>query len=387
MGIFALANTTLQGFSLILLLTIPAISFAQDEQMRSSGAKGGSARYFGLSVDQSQWVSYLTLCDDGELSHDQLLKSYGDDKGSVEKRLKKYFVKAGECLSSSDGSKEASTTSRLGFQLVVADPTLHRSGVGGVDIPSRLSNFARDYISGTKVAPSAAIEEVLRDCGDNSRSSCSGYQLLALLFAMSNSLSVEEKEVSAAQWRWAALRESDDEERRRRVTDGHRLSLVKHAKMLLTYAANSNDFGLAKMANGIIQKYEEDEEGASKAAEIIDNWRRDLSDERLPSGVEIPAVAENPFSDKHSAVLRYVSATEIAISVKDGSINFAQLQCVDTESDKYTTVQLQTQLRSGWTIPKPWTDCYLIILTSNGAKIKVWEYPEGTLDANGNPSI
>jgi hypothetical protein len=169
------------------------------------------------------------------------------------------------------------------------------------------------------------------------------------------------------------------------VTDGHRLSLVKHAKMLLAYAANSNDFGLAKMANGIIQK-EEDEEGASTAAEIIDNWRRDLSDELLPSGVEIPAVEENPFSDKHSAVLRYVSAAEIAISVKDGGINFAQLQCVDTESDQYTTVQLQTQLRSGWKIPKPWTDCYLIILTSNGAKIKVWEYPEGTLDANGNPS-
>ena len=60
---------------------------------------------FAWSVDQSHWASYLTLCNDGEQSHDQLLSSYGDYKGSVEKRLIKYFASTEECLSSNDGSQ------------------------------------------------------------------------------------------------------------------------------------------------------------------------------------------------------------------------------------------------------------------------------------------
>ena len=105
MGIFALANTMLKGSSLILLLSMPAISFAQDKQMRSTDSNAGNSRAFWWGVDQSHWVSYLTLCDQGGISHDQLLKNYGDSEDRTEKRLIKYFASTEECLSSNDGSQ------------------------------------------------------------------------------------------------------------------------------------------------------------------------------------------------------------------------------------------------------------------------------------------
>ncbi|MDC6485808.1 hypothetical protein PQZ54_04225 [Luminiphilus sp.] len=115
----------------------------------------------------------------------------------------------------------------------------------------------------------------------------------------------------------------------------------------------------------------------------------------------MPAVKDNPFSDQHSAILRYVTSYEFAIRAVSGNIEFAQLECVDpnddtpetlvdfrgpTILDKFKIVELMTDVRSGWTIPKTWVDCRLKILASPDTKVKIWEYPDGTLDRNGNLS-
>ena len=129
--------------------------------------------------------------------------------------------------------------------------------------------------------------------------------------------------------------------------------------------------------------------------------QQDFDSQSLPQAVVLPAVQDNPFSDQHSAILRYLTSYEFAISAVSGNIEFAQLECVDpnddtpetsvefrgpTILDKFKIVELMTDVRSGWTIPKTWVDCRLKILASPDTKVKIWEYPDGTLDRNGNPS-
>ena len=99
--------------------------------------------------------------------------------------------------------------------------------------------------------------------------------------------------------------------------------------------------------------------------------QQDSDSQSLPQAVELPAVKDNPFSDQHSAILRYVTSYEFAISAVSGNIEFAQLECVDpnddtpetsvdfrgpTILDKFKIVELMTDVRSGWTIPKTWVD-------------------------------
>jgi hypothetical protein len=388
---------------MLILINWACVSFASEEPMKSLRFEDGNARAYwtNIGTQGSHWLSYLWACEEENIEHSKILESFGDKRADLERGLSKYATTIGKCSPSSDGLWAQQTSRYLSSGLFRADSSLNARGIGGPWVSQRLRNFAASFISGDQVASSSAIKSVLTDCGDRVENHCPAYQLLALFFAYSNSLSAEDRHVSAAQWRWVALRQSIDEYYSRRMVSAHDNDLVAHAQVIFNYASRTNDLGMAKMADGIIQKYSENDAVALAFTEKLQLWQQDFNSQSLPQAVVLSAVKDNPFSDQHSAILRYVTRHEFSINAVNGNIEFAQLECVDPNDDtpetsadvhgptlpnKYQIVELMTDVRSGWTIPKTWVDCHLTILASPDTKVKIWEFPDGTLDRNGNPS-
>ena len=387
----------------LTLINWACVSFASEEPMKGLRFEDGNDRAYWLNIGTqgSHWSSYLWVCEEEDIEHNKVLESFGDKRADLERGLSKYAATIGSCSPSSDGLRAQQTSRYLSSALFRADSSLNARGIGGPWVSQRLRNFAADFISGDQVASSSAIKSVLTDCGDRVENHCPAYQLLALFFAYSNSLGTEDKHVSAAQWRWVALGESIDEYKSRRMVSAHDNDLVAHAQAIFNYASRTNDLGMAKMADGFIQKYSENDAVALAFTEKLKLWQQDSDSQSLPQAVVLPAVKDNPFSNQHSAILRYVTSHEFSINAVNGNIEFAQLECVGpnddtpetlvdargpTIPDKLKIVELMTDVRSGWTIPKTWVDCHLKILASPDTKVKIWEYPDGTLDRNGNPS-
>lgn len=219
---------------------------------------------------------------------------------------------------------------------------------------------------------SDAIDKAAEDC----EGLCPFSTLMALMLAKADYFDRVDRALTANLWRGLAL------EGAIRVED-IRLQgkdvLKRHIYRQYQHGVQTADFPLAKGAMMMADDLRFDDSDYEKIKAHFTGWKEIQT--TASTGVVVPLVEDTPFSDVHHVAARSISSPEFRLTVTQGSVSHAFLRC-----GQGWQVSLSTDKRSGWKIPDGVEDCSIVVLGGEGAIIHLWEYPEGTLDDNGNLS-
>jgi len=171
------------------------------------------------------------------------------------------------------------------------------------------------------------------------------------------------------------------------LREEHGQEIIKHLKQAYRAATDASDFILATWVINIWQQKFEDlnQDVLSELLNHNESWGERLSNQEAPIGYTIPLVGDTFLSDYHYVGYRGVQQSEFKIDIIEGAVDHAFLNCGWLfRSDRQ--VRLQVDLKRGWKIPEDWESCRLILFGKKGTRVKIWEYPDGSLDDNGNLS-
>ena len=227
------------------------------------------------------------------------------------------------------------------------------------------------------------VDGVLLQCEDR----CPSAIYVATYFAKANYFESISRSLTSAVWRLEGLEHALHSDA---FLSEHSSELTRHLKAAYDHADNVSDFRVAKWV------YDEwDQHLSSNDSEALDNvrehlkgWEESLEQRDAPNGYTFPLVTDTPVSDYHAVTYRGLATREFKIDVLEGSIEYAFLQCGDwlLKAPSGRQVELHTDETPGWKVPSDWGNCGLIILGEQDSEIRVWEYPDGSLDENGNLS-
>jgi len=296
-----------------------------------------------------------------------------------------------DCAPSHDG---LDTPSRYGnrwihFQLTAtwSEYTEKRSGAGiPMDPNQRYSELKADAGKlldfDNKIFPDD-LDELLGRC----KPICYSVMTVGSYFAKANYYDSIGRPMTASIWRLEGLENAlHMADFRQENAD----ALVHHLQAAINFADETSDF---RIAGWLVREWEmhlpqQSEKLQHDLGEFIEDWGQQLQEVDSPIAYTLPLLTETPISDHHAANYRGLSSKEFKIDVLTGSIEYAFLDCGERLFNVWSQkqVELQISLRRGWRVPPDWEDCALMILGEQGSKIRVWELPDGTLDANGNLS-
>ena len=164
-------------------------------------------------------------------------------------------------------------------------------------------------------------------------------------------------------------------------------TLSKHLKQAYLAAVDASDYVLAAW---VIQQWEDnlwtvDKTVLVELKEHHSSWEQTFSNQAAPVGYTTPLVTDTFLSDYHSVAVRGVNSREFKINIVRGKVEYAFLNCGQLFGKQWQ-VHLQGGLHSGLE-----NACRLGALQSGpvwdkGTRVKIWEYPDGNLDENGNLS-
>ena len=369
---------------LVSPVTIEAISQEANEvaEMRPTIIEGveaenfnGLVRYFaarGVKHFSTGLISFMTEIEGERCRKTQVLTS-DTHKTTISADFADAFSEL-RCVPSSDGYSLPTKGFYFGWMFLrdYDFSTLEHSTDG------ELSRAMRRLMDPANIFDPSLIDKQESDCDGR----CSSLLALAALFAKANFYDSAGLATTAALWRDIALSASRKSEVVRRVVkDQIKYHLYKQYK----YAVTTADYGLASWINDEVKNRNFADAEAEKIHAHFDGWK--ASEEKRDSalGVTFNLAEQNPLSSLHAAGLRYLNSNEVGLTVESGEINFAFLNCTDT--DQRVQVQLNHKDHRAWRIPESWGDCELYLLGEEATKVTLWEYPAGTVDENGNLSI
>ena len=215
-------------------------------------------------------------------------------------------------------------------------------------------------------------------------SRCLSSLQISMFFARANHFDRTNRRQTAAIWRLLGIKFLSFSEVLR---EEHGQEIIKHLKQAYRAATDASDFTLATWVINTWQQEFEDlnQDVLSELLNHNESWGERLSNQEAPIGYTIPLVGDTFLSDYHYVGYRGVQQSEFKIDIIEGAVDHAFLNCGWLfGSDRQ--VRLQVDLKRGWKIPENWGGCRLILFGKKGTRVKIWEYPDGSLDDNGNLS-
>ena len=315
-----------------------------------------------------------------------LLQSFADDAEDV---LKNFWLSE-DCKPSNDGMASASGDGIFWAQAFVRDRSLQAAWS---DPPQGSSFFKREKENHAEMLDLAGklaafenrftleeLEEITSLCEGPCPSSLS----IGTYLARANYFDSVERSLTAAIWRLEGLQHALSS---KVFLRDHGATLSKHLKQAYLAAVDASDYVLAAW---VIQQWEDnlwtvDQTGLVKLKEHHRSWEQTSSNQAAPVGYMTPLVTDTFLSDYHSVAVRGVHSKEFKINVVRGKVEYAFLNCGHL-FDNQRQVHLQGDFTRGWKMPADWESCRVVLFGDKGTRVKIWEYPDGTLDENGNLS-
>ena len=303
-----------------------------------------------------------------------------------ERPLKNIFLES-TCEASSDGQISISQKGNILFRGLppdrsMADYAIDRRFKGTKEI----LKVAGDLMDFDQLYEPNALDEQISQCEDR----CPTALLVGTYFAKANYYDSVERPMTGAMWRLEGLAYAMHSGA---FLQEHKQALAAHLQTAYRFADDISDF---EMARWVLREWEMHLRASLRYSETgekshLDSWEEGSKQRRAPIGYTFDLVTDTPISDYHAAGFRGLASREFKIDVMAGKIEYSFLQCSDwllysSVDNSIKQVELRVDLNRGWQVPAHWENCSLIILGDQGAKVRIWEYPDGSLDANGNLS-
>ncbi|MDA8620056.1 hypothetical protein N9L28_04755 [Luminiphilus sp.] len=213
---------------------------------------------------------------------------------------------------------------------------------------------------------------------------CPSSLQISMFFARANYFDRINRRQTAAIWRLQGIMLVASSKTLRKE---HGQEIIKHLKQAYRAATDASDLALATWVIHIWEEAFEDlnQDMLSALLNHKEGWSERLSNQKAPVGYSIPLVGDTFLSDYHYVGYRGVQQSEFKIDIVEGAVDHAFLNC-NWLFGYDRQVRLQVDLKRGWKIPEGWGSCRLILFGKKGTRVKIWEYPDGSLDDNGNLS-
>lgn len=356
-----------------LVLSAPRASESEMQSFSIGDEYGTYFEFFRasrISIWRSSklWATALVRVEDGKCREISTLFGFGDSREKISKAYERAVIDE-PCTASIDqnGIRDLPTYA------FIAIGSGGRSETGWVQEGDRGRKAKKNWVRITSdLWASDAIDSAAEAC----EGLCEFSSLLALMFAKADFFDRVDRALTASLWRVLAL---EGAIRHKNIRLEGKDVLKRHIYRHYQHAVQTADFPLATEAMEMADDLRFDDPDYEKIKAHFSRWEEIQA--TATNGLVVPLVADTPFSDLHHVAARSISNPEFRITVTQGSVSHAFLLC-----GQGWQVSLSTDQRSGWKIPDGVDDCSIMVFGGEGTIIHLWEYPEGTLDDNGNLS-